>query len=129
MTPNATTANELCLDAFRVDYLSVFRREANSQNEKIAAIMSELPWVWRDSYLVASSRPTSITRIQSGSFEYVYDYYSYLETTGVVAYNPQFEDRLVVAFGTSKPAARRRDDYRLRGWVGPTEKTFGARYD
>lgn len=128
MTPKTTLVNEIWLGAFKVDYTCLFRTGANSELN-ISTTILELPWLWRDSYVSASSRPTSITRIQSGAFEYIYDYYSYLERTQVVAYNPRFEDRLVVAFGRSTPTPKRRDDYRLRGWVGPTEKTFSPRYD
>lgn len=129
MTPNSAIVNELCLATFKVDYASLFPPESKSAQARVTAIVSELPYVWRNSYVSAGSRATSITRIQSGAFEYVYDYYSYLEKTQVVAYNPTFEDRLVVAFGKSAPIPKCRDDYRLRGWVGPTNKTFGARYD
>lgn len=129
MIPNSTIAKQPCLAAFKVDYARLFHPEANPDKANMAANISELPWIWRDSYMSASSRPTSIMRIQSGAFEYIYDYYSYLEKTQVVAYNPKFEDRLVVAFGRSVPSPKRRDDYRLRGWVGPTERTFSPRYD
>lgn len=39
------------------------------------------------------------------------------------------ESRLVAAFGLSAPQPRRRDDARLRGWVGPTDNTFGRAWD
>ena len=46
-----------------------------------------------------------------------------------MAYSAAQEDRLVVAFGRSAPGKRSRDDNRLRGWVGPTEKLFGPSDD
>ena len=39
------------------------------------------------------------------------------------------EDRLVGVLGLSAPQIRVRDDYRLKGWVGPTEKMYGREYD
>jgi hypothetical protein len=52
-----------------------------------------------------------------------------LEASGEVPYNPVFEGRIVAAFGHSQPQRIKRDDGRLRGWLGPTEKRFGRRWD
>jgi hypothetical protein len=35
----------------------------------------------------------------------------------------------VAVSGRSAPRKRRRDDYRLKGWIGPTESTFGSQWD
>jgi len=47
--------------------------------------------------------------------------------TGVMEKNG--EPRLIVAFGHSDPQKKPRDDYRLKGWLGPTEKVKGKNYD
>lgn len=91
--------------------------------------MEELPYLWRDAYEKMTLRPTSIVRIRHNSFNYIYDNYSYLESTGAVPYDPVIEDRLVAVLGLSGPRKMARDDYRLKGWVGPTEKTYGRRWD
>ena len=112
-----------------VDYVSVLREAHDSGEEAIVFLSRELPNLWRDSYERTSNRRTSTVRIQKGPFEYIYDNYSYLESTGAVPYDPIIEDRLVAALGRSSPGKRCRDDYRLRGWVGPTEATYGSSYD
>lgn len=57
------------------------------------------------------------------------DYDTSLELRGVVPYSSWEEGRLVVAYGRSAPRPRARDDSRLRGWVGPTQRMFGDRWD
>ena len=76
-------------------------------------------------------RPTKISRIRSGSFEYLYDDLATLEATGEVPVSPTAEARLVAVFGRSSPrqARRSRDDYRLRGFIGRTEAEFGSLWD
>src|SRR5437868_5585282 len=100
----------------RLDYPAIIGRAQDlSCEEAIAFLVRELPHAWRDSYERQVNRRTSIVRIQSGSFEYFYDNYSYLESTGALPYDPLIEDRLVAALGRSCAGIRRRDDYRLRG--------------
>ena len=108
----------LCLD-----YATLMTRIlSDSVEDTIAYLMRALPYAWRDAYQSTSARRTSIVRIQDSSFEYLYDNYSYLESTGAVPHDPVIEDRLVAVFGLSSPGARPQDDYRLRGWVGPDGK-------
>ena len=45
----------------------------SSDDESIASLIRELPYLWRDAYELMSARRTSIVRIQDGSFEYIYD--------------------------------------------------------
>lgn len=101
----------------------------DSVEDKIAILAQELPCLWRDAYERNGRPRTSIVRIRDNSFEYIYDNYSYLESTGVVPYHPIIEDRLVAVVGRSLTGSKPRDDYRLRGWVGPTETTYTNRYD
>ena len=113
-----------------LDYSDLSRRIGSSSIEDVIIVLArELPYLWRDAYDRHGARRTSIVRIQDNSFEYIYDNYSYLESTGVVPYDPAIEDRLVAAVGRSLSGLRPRDDYRLRGWVGPTEMTYTKRYD
>jgi hypothetical protein len=46
-----------------------------------------------------------------------------------VPIDPQVESRLVAVMGLSAPDKKARDDYRLRGWVGPTQKMYGPDWD
>jgi hypothetical protein len=112
-----------------VDYQTLLTAIPGTLEDKIAALAEELPHLWRDAYVRTSSRSTSIVRISDGSFEYLYDNYSYLEASGTVSYDPTIEDRVVAVYGQSTPLPKPRDDYRLRGWVGATEKIYGSRFD
>jgi hypothetical protein len=85
--------------------------------------------VWRDAYLGMMPRATNIVRFRYGTFDYIYDDYATLEATGMVPYDPRHEARLVAVSGRSSPSKGKRDDYRLKGWVGATEKTFGPGWD
>jgi hypothetical protein len=95
---------------------------------KISFLREELPHLWRDEYQQLSQREVSLVRIRHNSFEYLYDNYSYLEAIGAIPYS-LIEDRVVAVLGLSAPQSNDRDDYRLRGWVGPTEKTYGRECD
>lgn len=68
-------------------------------------------------------------RWRHGTFEYIYDDYASLEAVGTVPYDPNAEARLVAALGRSEPRKAMRDDYRLKGWVGATERMFGRGWD
>lgn len=95
----------------------------------IAFLEERLPYVWRDGYLEMMPRPINIVRFRCGSFEYIYDDYASLEVTGAVPYDPVMEARLIAACGCSVPKKGSRDDSRRKGWVGPTERFFGKRWD
>lgn len=113
-----------------VDYRSFVDKAGDRSAEALTAfLIEELPYIWRDAYEKMIPRQTSIVRLRYNTFEYIYDNYSYLETTGAVPYDSVIEDRLVAVLGLSAPRKVARDDYRLKGWVGPTEKTYGRRWD
>lgn len=92
-------------------------------------LAEEIPYAWRDAYVVMTPRATNIVRFRSGTFEYFYDDYATLEATGVVPHDSGIEARLVAVSGRSCAQERYRDDCRLKGWIGATEKTFGAAWD
>jgi hypothetical protein len=73
--------------------------------------------------------PTEVLRFRRGTFEYMYDDYVPEETSTTVPNDLGKEARLAAAFGISQPSESARDDYRLRGWVGATEKIFGKEWD
>lgn len=112
-----------------MDYNAILNRVTHHSIEaKISFLLEELPHLWRNEYQEMSKREVSLVRIRHSSFQYIYDNYSYLESTGAIPYS-LVEDRLVGVLGLSAPQVSVRDDYRLRGWVGPTEKIYGREYD
>jgi hypothetical protein len=112
-----------------VDYRKVLAEAISASHDLPSFLLEELPYIWRDAYLEMTPRPTDIIRWERGSFVYIYDDYASLEASGAVPYDPEKEARLVAALGRSEPTKAVRDDYRLRGWVGATEKMFGSDWD
>jgi len=118
------------VECHRIDYDALWSETKGlTDTEALDYFEEHLPFLCRDAYLLASDRPSDILRVQQEGFEYVFDNYTAIEARGDVPYSVTQESRLVVAHGRSAPRKRGRDDYRLRGWVGPTEKTFGAGWD
>lgn len=113
-----------------IEYEAVVRDASESTEEElITFLLDELPYLWLDDYLAMTPRQTAIERFPHGGFEYIYDDYATLENTGAVPYSQFEEARLVAAIGRSEPQQRKRDDSRLRGWVGPTQVVFGQEWD
>ena len=113
-----------------LDYDLILKEAGPCSAEGVISFLSEeLPYIWRDAYAQMTPRATEIVRMQRGSFEYIYDDYATLEATGAVPYSPDAEARLVGVLGRSEPKSEKRDDGRLRGWVGPTETMFGREWD
>jgi hypothetical protein len=66
-----------------VDYPALLSEAPGESLETVIAHLSaELPFLWRDAYLAMTPRPTSVIRIRSGSFEYIYDDLGTLEAKG-----------------------------------------------
>src|SRR5665213_3926640 len=103
--------------------------DALNSSQALDYFQEHLSWVSRDAYLARTGRPAVVLRVQQGNFEYIFDHYSSLEADGTVPYSDSEEGRLVLALGRSVPTARVRDDHRLRGWIGPTERTLGRTWD
>lgn len=115
-----------------VDYRALVAAAPRDDVESLAEYLAqELPYCWRDAYLLMTPRPTRIERIFLGPFEYLYDDLATLEALGEVPPSPTAEARLVAVLGRSapRPRARSRDDYRLRGFIGRTEAEFGSAWD
>jgi len=112
-----------------VDYAAVLREGPIGAAKLAAFLLEELPYIWRDAYIDMTSRQTNIVRFRYGSFEYLFDDHASLEVTGAVPADLSVEARLIAALGRSGPRDAARDDYRLKGWVGATERTFGKAWD
>jgi hypothetical protein len=115
----------------RIDYHELLASaHANTVDEAASFLAEELPYEWRDEYVAFCDRQTDIVRIQHGTFEYIYDDYRSLEKKGLVPPSPTAEARVVGVCGMSAPLAKPgRNDTRLRGWIGRTEKLVGKRWD
>jgi hypothetical protein len=98
--------------------------------EEITAYLSdELPYIWSDEYKKACPHFGDICIIRFGSFEYIYDDRTILEVEEKKLGLPKLESRIVAAFGISQRLNKKRDDYRLRGWLGKTNTYFGKEWD
>jgi hypothetical protein len=95
----------------------------------ISQLVEELPYIWLDAYLAMVPRHTNVVQFRFGTFDYIYDDYASLEATGAVPLDAHTEARLIAVSGRSNPQKRKRDDSRLKGWVGPTESIYGDGWD
>jgi hypothetical protein len=114
-----------------MDYRDLLAKapDAEEMGAVISFLCNELPHLWWDAYEQQNQRQINLLRVELGTFVYVYDFYSGLEATGAVPVGPVIEDRLVGAFGTSTAPTEVRDPARMRGWVGPTEQSYGSHKD
>lgn len=113
-----------------IDYKSIFDLCRNClQNQLIIHLQEILPLAFRDAYLEMTGRQTDIVRVRYNTFEYFYDHYPELQSNEIPVAHSMVEARLVGVIGLSSPQKTKRDDYRLRGWVGPTETIFGRLWD
>jgi hypothetical protein len=114
----------------RVDYSGALAGiRAASLEATGAAFVEQLLSVWKAAYLLMTPHVVDTFVVRHRSFHYMFDDYATLEATGKVPYDPVIEARLVAAVGWSKPQSSCRDDYRLKGWVGPTEAWWGRKWD
>ena len=68
-----------------LDYELILREAGECSTETLISFLSEeLPYIWRDAYLLMTPRPIEIVRMQRGSFEYIYDDYATLGGIGAV---------------------------------------------
>ncbi|MEI6195704.1 MAG: hypothetical protein WCS42_15395 [Verrucomicrobiota bacterium] len=113
-----------------VDYKSILELYQDcSKNQLIVHLQERLPFYFRDAYAEMTRRQTDIVRVRYNTFEYFYDHFPELQSHPTPPADLKIEPRLVGVLGCSSPQKIRRDDYRLKGWVGPTEKFFGRLWD
>lgn len=119
---------EHCNDG--LDYDTILSEVRDESIERVIAFLREkLPYIWCNAYRSMTSHQTDICRFAFGTFEYLFDTFPLTASAGTDSVNQNADARLVAAFGRSNPGKRRRDDYRLRGWIGRTESFFGKRWD
>lgn len=112
-----------------IHYDSVLAEAKDRSADVTAYLRHTLPALWFDAYCAMTPRVTNVLRFTHGTFEYLYDDYATLEATGAGVRDDIAEARLVAAVGISSPADRKRDDSRLRGWLGPTGRVLGDEWD
>ena len=113
-----------------VDYKSVLELFPDcSKNQLIVYLKEKLPLCFRDAYEEMTRRQTDIVRVRYNTFEYFYDHFPELQPKSTLLPDEKIEPRLVGVLGCSSSQEIKRDDSRLKGWVGPTEKHFGRRWD
>jgi hypothetical protein len=100
-----------------------------SIEQTISALSEELPYVWLEEYTNKMNSDADVSRIKINSFEYFFDTISDSEYKTYESEHKSVAPRLIGVIGRSKPKKTKRDDYRLHGWVGPTEKYFGKEWD
>ena len=103
--------------------------EARGISDMLTFLRDELPRRWMAGYKEATPRSTNILRIELGTFVYMFDFVTELETEGVLGQDTVREDRLVAGHGFSAAAPIDREAGRMRGWVGATEKYLGPGRD
>lgn len=95
---------------------------------KVEKLVDDFKSEWVYSYTRLKSVfgiPADLLWVQLNSFGYIYDC-----AQGANPADGEYpEPRVVVAFGRTNPQPVKRDDSRLRGWVGPTQSVFGSEWD
>jgi hypothetical protein len=113
-----------------IDYHAVLKATPGNDVTQYATFLAEeLPYLWRDTYVDLSVRPTNLLRVGDEGFAYIFDWYSALVDPIAFAADKANEDRLVGACGVSRRAGTTRNVSRQRGWIGPTEKYLGTDRD
>ena len=100
-----------------------------SYNEVVQQLESNLPFLWTDFYESQSERLCNIFVIHRGGFDFIFDEIDSLIAQGILPDDANLSSRIVAAYGKSAPKISKRDDSRLRGWVGSTEKVYGKAWD
>lgn len=114
------------LDAYQEIMLSA---DFKDKEGLVEHLFNGLPHTWMKAYQLKSSSVGDICIMRHGTFDYIFDDYSSLEITASMQNSILPETRVVAVFGLSSPKKIKRDDYRLRGWIGKTEHYFGKEWD
>ena len=117
------------MEAPRVPY-DVILAEAQASGDNVATFLrEELPYCWRDRYLLMSDRPTEIIVFTYETFDYIFDMYQQQDSYDGKSGKLPIEARLIAAIGTSKPKRTKRDDGRLRGLTVSAMPGLEAKWD
>lgn len=115
---------------FLIDYNHILSELSTFDIEKIIKFLwGKLPDRWCEKYQEMTPTVTNILRFDDNGFEFIFDFSSELVAKGIVPRDQAVEDRLVTVFGRSKPNHKKRDNNRIKGFLGPSSKVFGNNYD
>lgn len=112
-----------------IDYSAILSAAPAAGKANVLLFLQEsLPLLWRDAYLRTTPHQANLTRLCYGSFEYICDIYSDLETRGEVAYDQTVQNRVVAAFGISG-GTDSANSRRSPRWINPDENLAVAERD
>lgn len=116
------------MNEFKMAYSDIMSKVKEYTHErKIDHLFNVLPEVWVSEYRKFKNSYGQVVELSLGKFTFLFDCGSPLN---IPEDDERFcKGRVVVAFGRSAPKKGRKDDSRLQGWVGPTEKYFGKEWD
>lgn len=112
--------NQWIPSSYKIDYDAALSVAPDGVSNLVLFLRETLPSLWRDAYLAADTRQTNLVELRLGTFDYVCDVCSDLESSGEVAYDQTAQDRVVAAFGisgTAKPPNANRSAH----WINPNE--------
>jgi len=113
-----------------IDYDYILSELSTSDIEEIIKFLREMLLdEWCEKYRKMTPTVTNILQFNDNSFDFLFDFSSELVTKGVVPRDQAVEDRMVAVFGRSRPISRKRDASRIKGFLGPSSKVFGIKYD
>jgi hypothetical protein len=125
---NSTLLPECC----EVDYASILESfRSSAKGPTSLAALHALSDHWMKAYKRLVDRPTSIYEIPEGGFHYLFDCEGSDHCDGQGPQPARTMPRVVAAYGTSNVPAqgRRKEDGRMRGWLGPTHEVLGDGWD
>jgi hypothetical protein len=118
---------------WKVDYKMEFDiSNAIGYYERLDMLVNDLSYLWSELYRDNVNAPSAICRFQYGDFTFIFDDTGELIANGTVSADEVPEGRVVAAFGISKTNMLPRNTYRMRTYLGSTQKVyshFGNDYD
>jgi len=111
-----------------IDYEYVLEGFPGSDIAEIIQILwEELPGYWCDEYIDRKPflYPDDIGDINLDGIHFLFD----LTPDPMEEGEPYIESRVVAVYGRSKVNTQKRDVSRMKGFIGPSSKVFGANYD
>jgi len=115
--------------SLRSEYENILSQIRELEYDKIVKkFFDTLPVLWAKSYKTFSPRLTDICIVSYGSFDYIFDDEP-TDDEDSINDSASYESRIVTAYGISRPQKNKRDDARLRGWIGRTEEIYGKSWD
>ena len=109
----------------QIDYkliMSEMNRESYEQS--IAIFCEKVSRIWIDNYRQNTDTITNIIRFEDKGFTFLFDDSSELLRNGTVTSEDCVDERVVVVYGRSKNPKTKRDNSRMRGFLGSFVNLF-----